>query len=252
MRHEKEGKAARLFPAVLLALLYVFCAPRAAAGQALEDRLAQTVEAFDSESPSTVGQLVEVAQAFRIPMGIEWNYTPNEGQARPVHVGKASVRDVIRAVLEQQPDYQFTVSDGVVHVSAKSLVNDSRNFLNLKIPVFKVEKESLFGAKYRLKISIEQLLHPSPGFGGGYGGAGLHDDFNVRKITLSASGVTVREILNRLVAAQGNALWVVRIERSRMMAGEPFYAQTVSLTAGDTAPDFFWQFIPLTGTGGGG
>jgi hypothetical protein len=82
------------------------------------------------------------------------------------------------------------------------------------------------------------------GYGGGYGGVSRNDDFNVSKVTFSGNNLTVRQILNNIVVRQGNALWVVRLKPSQMMANR-FYAQTVSTTRNEAAPDFHWQFIPF-------
>jgi hypothetical protein len=214
-------------------------------GQTLQSKLTQNVVEFDSESTSTIEQLVELAKKFQIPMGIEWLYMENEKPARPIHIRNVAVQDVLRAILQQQPGYQFTRSNGIVHVFWPSLIDDPLNFLNLRVSEFAIERESLFGAQHKLRTSIQQLLHPSPGYGGGYGGAGLNDDFDVRKITFSGTNLTVRQILGKIATEQGNALWVVRLKWSQMMNNEPFHAQTASLTTDDAASNFFWQFIPL-------
>lgn len=229
----------------VFAMTLVLCASPLVFCQTLDFKLTQKVEAFDSESSSTIQQLVDLAQKFQIPIGVEWLHTQNEKPARPIHVRNALVRDVLRKILRQQPGYQFMVRDGIVHIFASGLINDRRNFLNLVVPIFKAKEESLIGVNYHLAQRIKLLLHPSPGFGGGYGGVGLKNDFAVRKITFAGSNLTIRQILSKTVAQQGNALWVVRMKNSEMMKNEPFYAQTISLTSDDVAPDFSWQFIPL-------
>jgi hypothetical protein len=231
-------RLAFLMTLVLCSSPFVFC-------QTLESKLNQKVEAFDSESSSTIKQLIELAQQFQIPMGVEWLLTTDEKSVRPVHVRKALLRDVLKVIVQQQPGYQFTLRDGIVHVFATSLINDRRDFLNLVVPSFSVDNESLVGANHYLRLSIKLLLHPSPGFGGGYGGVGLNNNFAVRNITFSGSNLTVRQILSKIAALQGNALWVVRLKSSEMMKKEPFYAQTVSFANEQVASDFAWQFIPL-------
>jgi hypothetical protein len=213
--------------------------------QSLESKLNHKVEAFDSESSSTTSQLIELGQEFQIPLGVEWLLRAEEKPARPIHVRQALVRDALQIILQQQPGYQFAVREGIVHVFAQVLVNDHRNFLNLVVPRFGLEGESLFGASLKLNVSIKQTLHPSKGFGGGYGGVGLNNDFAVPNITFSGSNLTMRQILGKIAALQGNALWVVRLKRSEMMKNEPFFAQTVSLATEEIASDFAWQFIPL-------
>lgn len=52
--------------------------------------------------------------------------------------------------------------------------------------------------------------------------------FNDPTITFSVMNATVRTILNTIVVAQGNSLWVVHLDPAVLMEGEPFYAQAVS------------------------
>jgi hypothetical protein len=55
--------------ALFVALFVV--SPSSVKCQGLQSELAQRVKAFDSERSSIVGQLVDFAQRFQIPMGIE-------------------------------------------------------------------------------------------------------------------------------------------------------------------------------------
>jgi hypothetical protein len=241
MHPAKERAIIRL----LVLIIMITCASPLVIGQTLEAKLTQNVTAFDSESSSTIDQLIAFARQFQIPMGIEWLQTTKEKPARPIHVNNASAQYVLHAILQQQPGYQYTKSDGIIHVFASSLIGDRRNFLELRVPKFKVEAENLFGAEYKLRISIQQVLHPSSGSGGGYGGVGLKNDFDVRKITFSGTDLTVRQILNKIAAAQGNALWVVGLKQGQMMDNARFYAQTLSPTTTEAAADFHWKFMPL-------
>jgi hypothetical protein len=140
----------------------------------------------------------------------------------------------------------FSVNDGVVHVFDQSFSNDSKNFLNLRIPQFKAENESLFGAEFWLKVEIERVLTPNTGFGGGHGhGIPRSDGFDRRNITLSVNDATVRQLLDRIALQQGNALWLVRILPSQMMPNGRFYAQAASADNKTAAADFRWEFLPL-------
>lgn len=237
----KKGGVTKL----LFVMIVLLCGSPLVTGQTVESKLAQKVEAFDSEKLSTVEQLVELAQRFQIPMGIEWLDVADERIIRPVHARETTVQNVLRQILQQQSDYDFKLSDGVVHIFAASVIDDPRNFLNLRIPRFQVEKESLTGSSYKLRVSINQLLHPSPGYGGGYGGVSLDKDFDIPKITLSGNNLSVRNILSKTVAMHGNSLWVIGLNPLQMMASEPFCAQIPSTMTGQAAAGFAWKFIAL-------
>ena len=62
----------------------------------------------------------------------------------------------------------------------------------------------------------------------------------------SGANLTVREILNKIAASNGCALWVVRLTPSKIMDNERFYAQ--GYLAGGQSADFCWRFIPLKKT----
>jgi len=216
-------------------------------GQRLQSKLNQRVKAFDSESPSTVGQLIDFAQRFGIPLGIEWLDDSRESVAPPIHVRNTTAKRILQQIVQENAGNGFILSGGVVHVFSPRIVGDDRNFLNLRVPHFQVNNESLFGADFLLRVSIIEVLNPrSGGYGGGHGhGVPRSDTFDIRNLSFSLHNAIVRQILNSIVARQGNALWVVRIKPMQMMANGRFYVQAASATSKETAPGFHWEFIPL-------
>jgi hypothetical protein len=223
----------------------ILCALAAfTAGQALEEKLAVRVERFDSESKSVPLQLIEVAQSFNIPMGIEWA-DDSQPAAVAVHLRDTTVRQVLEQILTQQPGYEFRLEDGVVHVFAGHLVDDPHNFLNIRLRKFSVEKANMAAARYYLWSAIFSHLHPQRGYGGGWGGESRYKDFNRPKITFRCQDLTVRQALSKIVGAEGNALWFVRIRQREMMKGEAFYAQIPGPEDAEPAESFAWEFIAL-------
>lgn len=73
--------------------------PSAIFGQNLEDKLSQNVASSDSDKARTLEQILEIAQRFQIPMGIEWVDRQNEAAAKPKHLRNASVRQLLSSVL---------------------------------------------------------------------------------------------------------------------------------------------------------
>ena len=131
-----------------------------AAEQGLHSKLAQHVSRFNSENSSTAGQLIEFGQQFHIPMGIEWVESAGKSSAKPVHARNTTARTVLEQIVKQRQELGFSGSDGVVHVFDRSFICDSRNFLNLHIPHFRVENESLLCAEFWLRANIRQLGIP--------------------------------------------------------------------------------------------
>jgi hypothetical protein len=131
--------------------------------QDLQSKLAQRVNALDSDNPSTVDQLVDFAQLFQIPIGIEWVDDLNERVAAPVHVRNTTAQRILQQIVQEKAGTTFTLSGGVVHVFPSSRISDGHNFLNLRIPNFQVENQSLFGAEWLLRVTIHEVLNPRPG-----------------------------------------------------------------------------------------
>lgn len=234
------------FKSLLIAVLLLCGAGSFTPGQTLEAKLAAKVDSFDSSAKSIPLQLVEVAQRFNVPMGIEWLDSSPAEAAVPLQLRDTTVGGLLAQILAQQPGYQFRLDDGVVHVFVEPLADDQCNFLNIRLREFSLEKASMPEARFRLWGAIISQLHPRGGYGGGWGGESMYKDFDVPKISFVGQNLTVRQALNRIVVAQGNALWVVRIRAREMMEGEPFYVQIPGPSeAGEPAKSFAWQFIAL-------
>jgi hypothetical protein len=229
---------------LVTAILVIACSALAD-GQSLEAKLKQPVDSFDSQSDSTCGQLIDLAQGFLLPMGIEWVDEPSVRTARSIHVRNATVEDALHQILTQQTGYTFGLSDGVVHVFNRSVIDDPHNFLNIRFPEFGYKDQSLSVGSYWLRVRITALLHPAQGYGGGYGGLSEPRDFDLPRITFAGHNLTVRQILSNMARAEGNALWVVVMNRNRLMKDEPYYAPMTWYKGGEVSSDFGWQFIPL-------
>jgi hypothetical protein len=226
-------------------LLLLLVIPELASAQVLESRLSQKAD-YVPVATSAKERLIEVAQHYRIPMGIEWINLPNADGSSPL-TPQPTVREMILSIFRPIPGYKMEIRGGVVNVSNVAFVDDSRNFLSMRLAEYRADRENVFGAEFRLRLSIHSTLHPerySLGGNGGYGyGTQRDDDFDVTNISFSRRNVTVREILNAIVRENGNALWVVELVPSKMMKSEPFFAQ--HSYGGDVQTDFTWRIIPL-------
>jgi hypothetical protein len=228
-----------------IALLVVYGCGTYTSGQTLEEKLAQRVDTFNSVGKSIPLQLIEVAQRFNIPMGIEWSDDSDGKGTSQVQGRDITVGALLSQILAQQPGYEFRLDDRVVHVFATRLLDDQYNFLNIRLREFSLEKANMAAARFHLWGAIVSHLHPRGGYGGGWGGISMYKDFDAPKITFGCKDLTVRQALTKIVAAEGNALWVVRISERQMMESEPFYVQIPGPEAGEPSKSFDWQFIAL-------
>ena len=127
---------------LLIAALLIAGLASMVCSQTLEAKLASKVDAFDSESKSTPVQLIEVAQRFQIPMGIEWADELRD-EAPSIHVQNTTVGDLISRILAGQPGSEFRLDDGVVHIFAKTLLDDPANFLNIRLKEFSLKQANM-------------------------------------------------------------------------------------------------------------
>jgi hypothetical protein len=241
--------------AALLCLPLIFAAPQKRVGKSgkqggsdLEAKLARKADFVPSDK-STLDRLVAIAKHYEIPMGIEWiGGTGSEDLEVPASAVPATptVRDLLTAIVSRLPDYQFTVQNGVVHIAPPVFAVRSDNYLNLMIEDFAVDNDTLFGAAHDLRLAIDMTLHPKEYEGGYAGGYGNNPDhvFAKKRFSYKSDDLTVRQILDGLAKANGNALWIAEFDR------EDFAPQVNLNTAGpvkdkseDSKPR--WRFVPL-------
>lgn len=216
--------------------------------QDLSSRLSQPA-GYQPQAMTTLQQLIEVAQHYRIPMGIEWiRESKTDPSPLPEPVKARTVNDLVAAILQNSPGYVAQQRDGVLQIAKTDFLDKPENFLNLRISEFALQDSNVFDAEFSLRACIRMTLHPDRGHGsnGGYGyGVPRDDGFDKLNLTFAGNDLKVREILNKIAAGNGNALWVVQFHPSQKMAGRSFRAQT-SLNDGQTLDDFHWKFLPLT------
>src|SRR3954469_13798288 len=226
--------------------LFLMCSALSAKGQSIVTKLNELVT-FETASTTTEGQLIDFARTFQIPMGMELVVSGDDNSKHGVHISNEPAINALKQIVESDGTLAFDVRDEVVHIYSRKYVDDLRNFLNIRLASYELKNESLTAAKHYLNLEIRRQLKPNLNYGGGYGGVGLNDDFDVKSITLAAKNQTVREILDRLIAIQANALWVVRLKPNQTRSASPYYSLATSANGDGTSEDFFWQFLPLHG-----
>jgi len=214
--------------------------------QSLEEKLGSVTD-YVPKAVAPVDQLVEVAQKFQIPMGIEWvdrgGSTTND---KTTPSGKRSVRKLIEEIVSVSPEHHVEVEDGLVRIYWPSAAVHSFNYLNIRLKNYSVKNGDLFAAEDQLRWAIRFTLEPEKyrnGFAGGYG-HGANDIFQIRKFTIEDSDVTIREVLNRIALAQGNALWVATIKSADLEGDEPRWTRN-GADKGDLPLIAAWHFLPL-------
>jgi hypothetical protein len=215
-------------------------------GQSIEQKLSQRI-VFVPDSARPFDQLIELAKRFQVPMGIEWNAGSPESLEKGALARSNTVGSLITAIVRQSPDHSVEIRDGIVNILSRSLIDSHKNFLNLTIPDFELNQQDLFTAQWLLHRKIRLMLNPNENrnfVGGPIITPGRGDGFDKTNITLDLKDITVRDILNRMALANGNALWIVYMNSSKGNEEEQLSMQLESLKE-KRHPDHPWQFVPL-------
>lgn len=239
-----------LFAAALVALPLIFAAPQKRAEKAnqqiaadLEAKLARKADFIPSDK-RVLDRLVAIAQHYEIPMGIEWINGSSELEtpsSRPR--GNYTVRDLLTAIVARLPDYQLTVDNGIVHVAPPVFAVRTDNVLNLIIEEFKIENNNLYEADHELQLSVDMTLHPDAYEGGYVGGFGYGPDVLAKQnFSFQGDDLTVRQILDGLAKANGNALWISEFNREDF-APQAKTAGPVKEKSDESKQQ--WRFVPL-------
>lgn len=214
-------------------------------GQSLEDKLSARAD-FVPTADTTEGRLIELAQHYKLPMGIEWVFDGNQtAPASPVPE-QSTVRELLTFILRDAPGYRAEVQGEIMMVRKPRWAEDPKNFLNLQLTEYRIQRGDVMRAEAALRLQIKATLHPekySKGHNGGYGYGTVPASFRVQNISLSGKKLTVRQVLNAIVRQNANSFWIVELVPAGAVNNEVFFATGKS--AKDARTDFIWQILPF-------
>ena len=144
-------------------------------------------------------------------------------------------------------EHRIEVDERLVRIYSPTEAVHPFNFLNIRLKSYSVKEGDLFAAEDQLRWAIRFTLEPEKylnGYGGGYGHGSPHI-FEIPKFTLSCSDLTIRDVLNRIALAQGNALWVATIKSSDLGGDEPCWRRN-EVDGGVFPVTSAWRFVPLS------
>jgi hypothetical protein len=191
----------------------------------LQAKLDARVSQYSLSATSLADALLRTSEQFQVPMGIEW--VKNRDTLRPLTRTwrDETVWQVLRSIVEDYPDYAFRVEEGVIHVFRHDMLDDNRNFLNLKVPnFFEVRHETGGFANQQLQSVVQNIVSPR-NLPPGVGEAGSYTSGNVREKPLNVSlrGATVREALGKLAEASEHKVWLVTFSDTSTLTKTGFY-----------------------------
>jgi hypothetical protein len=176
----------------------------------LDGRLEGRVSEYTLTAKSLADAILRIAKQFELPVGIEWLKDDEALRGLDLTWKNATVGEIIGSVVKRYPPYSYRVERGIVHVFRRDLLDDSHNFLNLKVPdFFEVRQEAGGLTNERLRAAVQNIVSPrdlAPGAGEAFEYAtGLAEG----SLTLTLRGLTIRQALEELAEASERKVWVV-------------------------------------------
>jgi hypothetical protein len=242
-------KARDALPALLLSVLLLPVLSVCGHAQTIEiqARIDAHVTEYRLSSTSLADAILRIAKQFELPAGIEWVKQKETSQSLQRVWRNTTVGEIVRAVVDAYPPYSFRVEAGMVHLYRPDLLNDSHNFLNLKVPDFyEVRQEAGGLADVELREVAQDIVSPRklpPG--AGVGGSYTSGNVSEKPLTLDLRGLTIREALERLAEASEHKMWVVTFSGGTGLTPTGFF-RTETLWHPTPFPDRdqpMWDFL---------
>ena len=197
-------------------------------------------------SESALDQVIEVARMYQLPMGIEWTGAEGDSSRGMKLDTGHTVGDLLASILRRTEGYQLRAVNGVYHVVDPTVELQDTNPLNSSVSVYEVGNANVFEALAQLRWQMMRDISPEKygsGFVAGYGyGALRYDKLDAQTITITGRNLRVRDILDRIIIANGNALWVARVNRSNILNGS---YQGLGIQKVLESSEFSMQILPI-------
>lgn len=174
-------------------------------------KLSETIPTFDASGRSPLLILLQLVYENHLPTGIEYL---NAEALRPISLrleGK-SVREVLSALIDQVPGLQVSYCTDHISVYSQQARDDPGNLLNKVIPEFSVVGDDTQNAAADLMCAVSRTVNPRTGCFASI----AKGQWGSRAITLSVRNAPAREILDRIVAQNGDAIWTVTLPPEKL------------------------------------
>lgn len=185
---------------------------QASRSSALGNKLFTRLDRFEGGGKPATELLLGLAYKYRLPMAIE--YVDQEASTRPLTVvlRGTTVGQALASIVANMPGYALSVSEGLVDVYSPRAREDPSNELNLVVKNYSVDGVDTVQASADLSCAMGREMHPPRGCFVSI----ARGQWGPLKITVNIREARVYQILNRIVAQNGSALWTVLQPPDRM------------------------------------
>jgi hypothetical protein len=175
--------------------------------------VAQRVTDFDNRGSPLIQTLLQIAASYRLPMGIEKVVPVGVGKPIKVRMTNGTIAQLLDVCVAQSPGYSWAEEDGAIDVFGASERTDPSNLFNTVVRAFELRNETIDAGSDRLRTALLFETEKPKGSVGSYLGS---PDLDEKRLTFTLRGKTVRQILNRMVALHGDAVWIARVPPDRL------------------------------------
>jgi hypothetical protein len=199
------------------------------------------VPSYSLQTDTFIDALVKVASQFELPLAVEWIKSPDT--LKPIRFSRsnATAGEVLDAVVSAQGDYTWRLENGVVHIFQKTMLDDPRNPLNVRIDTLPNGSWTVNDADNFMFQSIGQAVRgigpkvvPVPS------GAGEEPHF-----PLAGKNDSVRELLDKIVRASKMRIWIATFPNDLALTIKGFWEVTPVFDPRYVKPEDqpFWIFL---------
>jgi hypothetical protein len=236
---------------IVLALLLIQAAltglPGPSSKQAGDLRTALQSHAanYSVSADTVVDALIEVAERFKIPIGIVW-IRGKPSELKPIRLSwtDATVEQVVQDIVHTQRGYEIDVRNAVLHVRPRGLIPQRENFLRLRISRFGVENEVAEAASRQLVDLVNLQVAPPKPLPAGQSGGGMGFSQGVEvddpQISISLAHVTVEDALDAISLVSPFKVWIVTFAPARNLTPTGF-RRTMSPITAESHP--YWELL---------
>lgn len=205
------SRAAAVFALLLCLVRVAGSAAQTTAGGLLDSPLPDD---FRIDNGSVGSVLADAARGSGVPLGFEAARDTDAGPKVSVNIRNGRMRDVLEAVVRQDPRYEWRVEDGVISVYPKAGRDDLLvSLLETRVSEFSIAEgtgrkviQNRIVALPEIKAKLE-AAHVTPTFF-------VLSNLDVipvgAKFSMTARDTTLRGLLNRIVRDSTAKFWVLR------------------------------------------
>jgi hypothetical protein len=167
-------------------------------------RLDTRVEKFDTSGRTLIQSVVDLVFEYQLPTAIE--YAGREASTRKLNLRfhGESVRSILEKIIQQDSEYRFSFSGGIVDIFSASAREDPSSLLNRVVQKFDVTHADTHEADAELLCILGRAAGSEV-----CGGSLALGQWPQIKITLHLQNAKVHEILDAIAAQNGEAIWTV-------------------------------------------